>query len=261
MFAPYAEPVFTRCVKLVATTLHQIFMADQNPDEYDPPDVEFMVVALDLLSGLVQGLGQLIDPLVASSDPPLISLLAVCIHDPVTEVLQATNALIGDLAMACFERLRGYLAKPILPELIEQIGPDPNLVSVSNNAVWAVGEIAIRWGQEMQPFIEPLLQRLFPLLVDPETQESLQENATITIGRLGNACPEILARHLPQFIGPWLEKSTLLRENDEKDTAFQGLCTVIKVNPSGIADVSNICFIYITLWMINKNTHSHDIIY
>ncbi|KAI9485129.1 armadillo-type protein [Zychaea mexicana] len=241
VFAPYAEPVFTRCVKLVSTTLHQIFMADQNPDEFDPPDVEFMVVSLDLLSGLVQGLGQLIEPLVANSDPPLLSLLAVCIHDPVTEVLQATYALIGDLAMACFERLRSYLP-PIVPELIEQIGPDPALVSVSNNAVWAVGEIAIRWGQDMQPFVEPLLQRLFPLLVIPGVMESLQENATITIGRLGYGCPDILARHLPQFIGPWLEKFIMLRENDEKDTAFQGLCTVIKVNPQGIVDQFNTLF-------------------
>ncbi|KAI8146257.1 armadillo-type protein [Fennellomyces sp. T-0311] len=238
VFAPYAEPVFTRCVKLVATTLHQTYMADQNPDEYDQPDVEFMVVALDLLSGLVQGLGQLVDPLVANSDPPLLSLLAVCIHDPVTEVLQATYALIGDLAMACFERLRGYLP-PIIRELIEQITPDPALVSVSNNAVWAVGEIAIRWGTDMQPFIEPLLQRLFPLLVSPETQDSLQENATITIGRLGYGCPDLVARHLPQFIQPWLQRSTLLRENDEKDTAFQGLCIIIKTNPRGISDQFN----------------------
>ena len=55
-------------------------MADQNPDQYDSPDMEFMVVALDLLSGLVQGLGHLVDPLVANSDPPLLSLLSVCIH-------------------------------------------------------------------------------------------------------------------------------------------------------------------------------------
>lgn len=69
-----------RCVKLVSATLHQIFLADQSPEEHDPPEIEFMVVALDLLSGLVQGMGQLVEPLVATSDPPLLSLLAVCIH-------------------------------------------------------------------------------------------------------------------------------------------------------------------------------------
>lgn len=100
VFAPYAEPVFTRCVKLVATTLHQVFLADQNPDQYDSPDMEFMVVALDLLSGLVQGLGHLVDPLVANSDPPLLSLLSVCIHASIPKhamlSIHESYALIGD---------------------------------------------------------------------------------------------------------------------------------------------------------------------
>lgn len=72
--------MFTRCVKLVASTLQQVFLSDQNPDEYDPPDVDCIVVALGLLSGLVQGLGHLVEPLIANSNPPLLSLLAVCVH-------------------------------------------------------------------------------------------------------------------------------------------------------------------------------------
>lgn len=39
-----------------------------------------MVVALDLLSGLVQGLDNLVEPLIAKSEPPLLSLVAVCVH-------------------------------------------------------------------------------------------------------------------------------------------------------------------------------------
>ncbi|KAI9322269.1 Transportin-PC [Dichotomocladium elegans] len=253
VFAPYAEPVFTRCVKLVARTLQEIYLADQHPDQCDPPDVEFMIVALDLLSGLVQGLGQLIDPLVANSEPSLLSLLNICIHvcadklpkfakqtdfsakDPVTEVLQATYALIGDLAIACFDRLRTNLP-PIMPELIEQISVESHLISVSNNAVWAAGEIATRWGAEMQPFAEPLFQRLFPLLTNINVPDNLKENAMITIGRLGYSCPETMGHHLPAFIKPWLRQSLLIRENEEKDTAFQGLCHILKSNPQGIAD-------------------------
>ncbi|ORY98161.1 armadillo-type protein [Syncephalastrum racemosum] len=249
-FTPYAEPVFMRCVKLVSATLHQIFLADQSPEEHDPPEIEFMVVALDLLSGLVQGMGQLVEPLVATSDPPLLSLLAVCIHDPVTEVLQATYALIGDLAIACFERLRSYLPT-IIPELIEQISPDLQTVSVSNNAIWAAGEIAIRWGGEIQPYVEPLLQRLFPLLLDGHpVADSLQENALITIGRLGMACPSLLATRLPSFIKVWLAKSANLRENEEKDSAFQGLCQVIKINPEGVADQLNTLLVSIAQWQL-----------
>lgn len=54
-------------------------MADQNPEKV-VPNVEFLIAALDLLSGIVQGLGATIEPLIAQTNPPLLSLLANCIH-------------------------------------------------------------------------------------------------------------------------------------------------------------------------------------
>lgn len=171
-----------------------------------------------------------------------------------TEVLQATYALIGDLAMSCFERLRNFLPT-ILPELVEQVSDDPALASVANNAIWAAGEIAMAWGPDMQPFIEPLLQRLLPLLSNQGVQKTIMENTMITIGRLGLSGPEILARHLHVFIKPWLQRSLLLpRENEEKDTAFQGLCQVIKANPQGIADV---CILQLDLFLLYLTCHFH----
>lgn len=55
-------------------------MADQNPETVVPPNVEFLIAALDLLSGIVQGLGATIEPLIAKTNPPLLSLLVNCIH-------------------------------------------------------------------------------------------------------------------------------------------------------------------------------------
>ncbi|KAI7864176.1 armadillo-type protein [Spinellus fusiger] len=234
-FAPFAEPVFSRCVKLVASYLHETFLATQ-AHNYDPPDVEFMIVALDLLSGVTQGLGKLVDPLVAASDPPLVSLLAVCIHDPVTEVLQSTYALIGDLAIACFDRLKESLPS-LMPEIISKLSTDYESVSVCNNAIWAAGEIVMRW-DGIEPYIEPLFQRLVLFLMEPKIPESLKENATITIGRLGLASPSLLSHQPTYFIRPWLDVSLGMRENDEKDTAFCGLCELIKVSPYHVIDVS-----------------------
>jgi transportin-1 len=45
-----------------------------------PPNVEFLIAALDLLSGIVQGLGPKIEPLIAQTNPPLLALLGRCIH-------------------------------------------------------------------------------------------------------------------------------------------------------------------------------------
>lgn len=74
------EPVLSRCVQLISSTLQQQAYADEYPDKISPPNVEFLIAALDLLSGIVQGLGSNIQPLIANTNPPLLSLLRTCIH-------------------------------------------------------------------------------------------------------------------------------------------------------------------------------------
>jgi hypothetical protein len=45
----------------------------------EEPDKDFMIVALDLLSGIVQALNTDAEPLVASTNPPIVQLLSLCI--------------------------------------------------------------------------------------------------------------------------------------------------------------------------------------
>lgn len=39
---------------------------------------------------------------------------------------------------------------------------------------------------------------------------------------------------LQQFIRPWCTSLRNIRDNEEKDSAFRGICTMISVNPSGV---------------------------
>ena len=77
-FLPYCEPVYKRCVSLVEQTLNQAIAHSQNPDQLDPPDKDFMIVALDLLSGLAEGLDGHIERLVSSSN--IMHLLYQCVQ-------------------------------------------------------------------------------------------------------------------------------------------------------------------------------------
>lgn len=85
---PYCEPVFQRCLSLIQQTLQQsivkknlsvlfskysnysfhLQLSAQNPEQYPTPNKDFMIVGLDLLSGLADGLNGHIDSLVASSN-------------------------------------------------------------------------------------------------------------------------------------------------------------------------------------------------
>ncbi|KAI0669611.1 ARM repeat-containing protein [Trametes maxima] len=236
-FLPYAGPIFDRCHTIVHTSLLQYQAYQQNP-EMDEPDRSFLVVALDLLSGLTQGLGMALEPHIARSQPSLLQLLTVCLKHPHAAVRQSGYALVGDTAMNCFPLLRPHVSA-IMQELISQLDPEPKVefISACNNAAWAVGEIALRYGRddaEFQQWVHPLVSRLIPILLHPKAPRSLHENAAVSIGRIGLMHPGLVAPLLPEFAQAWCQALYEIRDNEEKDSAFRGLCTLVQTNPAGI---------------------------
>lgn len=134
-------------------------------------------------------------------------------------------------------------------------------ISVYNNVIWALGEIVIRWEskQEVEAYVPSLIQVILPLLTHPNVPASIHENAMIALGRLGLVCPTLLTVHLERFIKPWLETSLSVREGEEKETAFRGLCAIIKLNAQGAHQVKkrkmaclylvvNLVFFYCSSW-------------
>ncbi|XP_026739177.1 transportin-1 isoform X1 [Trichoplusia ni] len=228
-FLPYCEPVFRRCVSLIEQTLNQNIANSQSPEQFEAPDKDFMIVALDLLSGLADGLDKHIDHLVFNSN--LMQLLYQCMQDPMPEVRQSSFALLGDLTKACFQHVLPYI-----PEFLPILGMNlnPELISVCNNATWAIGEISIKLGPETSKYIPLVLNNLVEIINRPNTPKTLLENTAITIGRLGYVCPHDVAPVLHQFVRQWCTSLRNIRDNDEKDSAFRGICQMIQVNPAGV---------------------------
>ncbi|WFD03877.1 hypothetical protein MOBT1_002573 [Malassezia obtusa] len=237
-FAPHALPVYQRCVSIIHANLAAYEHAAAHPDpDAELPDRTFLIVALDLLSGLSQGLGPSMAELVANGQPPLLAQLQPCLTNVEPPVRQSAYALLGDLAISAFAQLRPYL--PVyLPLLLAQIDPEQKheTLSVCNNATWAAGEIALQYGRddpELHPWIPELLAKLIAILRHPKSVKSLSENAAVTIGRLGLVAPHLVAPHLAVFLEPWCQALWDIKDNDEKDSAFQGLCEMIRTNPNG----------------------------
>ncbi|KAI7960599.1 hypothetical protein MJO29_005667 [Puccinia striiformis f. sp. tritici] len=282
-FAPYAPAVFERCVRIVANSLEAYSLCIKHPGEFEPPDKTFLIVALDLLSGLTQGLGTLagefyeanqnqrmggysnsataaagggngLDPSAQgmnsmsnptnnpnnhASLPSILSLLGTCLNAefPEPSVRQSAFALVGDTAISCYHLLEPFLPL-FMPQIINQIDVDApiTITSVCNNAAWAAGEIAMKAGDKMAGFIEPLLSRLVPVLNSTRVARSLTENSAVTIGRLSLACPQLIAPHIDQFIRQWCQALAEIKDNDEKDSAFRGMCLAIEINPHGLTE-------------------------
>ncbi|KAH6910312.1 transportin-PC [Coprinopsis sp. MPI-PUGE-AT-0042] len=237
-FLPYAGPIFERCCNLIHKALLDYQQFQQNP-ELEEPDKSFLVVALDLLSGLTQGLGMGLENLVTSSNPNLLQLLTVCLKHPQAPVRQSAYALVGDMAVNCFPLLKSHMPG-VMNELILQLDPEPKFefVSASNNAAWSVGEVALRYGRdepEFQQWVNALISRLIPILLHPKAPRSLHENAAVSIGRIGLMHPSLVAPHLGEFAQAWCQALYEIRDNEEKDSAFRGFCTLVQTNPAGIA--------------------------
>lgn len=238
-FVPYAQPVFQRCIAIIQSSLLQWQAYEQDPDTVEEPDKSFVVVALDLLSGLCQGLGGSITELVNNNQPSMMTLMTACLNHPEPSIRQSALALLGDVAIASFESLLKPALVTVMPLVMQQIELEPSVecVSVCNNATWAVGEIALGFGNDpasLEQFVVPLIQRLIPILLSQKSPRSLMENAAVAIGRIGLVCPAPIAPHLNLFARQWCVALWEIKDNDEKDSAFRGFCMLIQANPAGV---------------------------
>jgi len=86
----------------------------------------------------------------------------------------------------------------------------------------------------MSPYCPLVLNNLILIINYPSTPKTLLENTAITIGRLGLVCPNEVAPSLPQFARKWCTSLRNIRDNEEKDSAFRGMCQMISTNPSGL---------------------------
>ena len=238
-FAQFAGPLFARCVRIIHDTL-KTYLAAVNNEALDPPDKDFLVTSLDLLSAIIQALDKKVGELVSTTEPRFFDLLAFCMEDSSNDVRQSSYALLGDCAIYIADQLQPCLPT-LMPIAIRQLELDQILdeqietgFSVINNACWSCGEIAYQQRERMEPYAEDLYQRLRAIILNPEVPESVHENAAIAIGRLAIGSPDKLAYHLGGFAEAFLDSIDKVDWTEEKDSAFVGFSRVVEKNPQAM---------------------------
>ena len=94
-------------------------------------------------------------------------------------VRQSSFALLGDLTKAFFELVQPHMEK-VMPILAENLQPE--VVSVQNNATWAVGKIAMKLSSAMESFVALSLQQHIETVNRQNQPKTLMENTAITLG-------------------------------------------------------------------------------
>lgn len=240
-FAPYAMPVYERALRILGRCIDEDRMAHADPS-FDAPEKDFIVTSIDLLDGLVQGLAHHFAELAGSQaasnsdDHSFIRLLLTCFDDTNDDVRQSAYALLGDLSIYLLDAL----VLPNLHEVMVNIGLEItnnnyNSIPACNNAVWALGEIVMRTSSEtFEPYLENFIKMLVPLLLDVNNDTTLIENCAITIGRMGINNAASMSAYVLELLPSWCNNMKYLEENEEKETAFQGMCNMITSNPQAI---------------------------
>ena len=239
-FAQFAPNIFSRCIKVLYSTLTEYVTWKNNP-ALDRPDMDFVVTTLDLISATIQAVNpRNCSELVATTQPPFFDLLAASMQNDSLDVKQSAYALLGDCAIKLYSSLETNLEK-IMPVLIRDLDfsnvPDDeaeSLFNVLNNVCWSSGELSAQSGLKMSVYAEALYQGLTSILQTEEMPESVNENAAMAVGRLGIGCSEQLALHLPEYAEAFLSSMAKITATQEKASSFLGFNRVVQRNPTAL---------------------------
>ncbi|KAH8587831.1 armadillo-type protein [Bisporella sp. PMI_857] len=234
-FRTFAPPLVSRCIKIIHQNLDPTIA--QNAD-IEAPNSNFLVTAISLLSAIIQVLnGEEFTRLVCDSKPDLFELLTFCIGNATDDGCLAAYELLGYCAKYVFSQLRPSLPG-VMPSLIEQLNKNGVIeednedgISAVNNACWSAGEICIQSKDEMTPYAELLLQSLLDIIQNPKTEQSVNENAIVALGRLGLGNSQLMAPHISVIATKFLGLINSIHNPEEKASALIGFTLAVEQNP------------------------------
>ena len=247
--AEIAPPLFGRALNLiehdVVLSLAAKAEADSDPSStHKVPgadDMPLMAVSLDLLGGMIEGLGPSIAPLIASAGPRFHELLSECVKQPPPSVRMSAFALLGELAKHAPDALRHSLPAYV-PWLLVSMRDTAHNIKACNNAVWAAGELAVALPDVIAPHVPAIVAKLAPIISnDRKPSRPVLENSAIALGRLAMAAPDSVAGALSTFMAAWTQNLTIVGDPEERRQAYLGYCAAVGRAPAaGLALIPHV---------------------
>jgi transportin-1 len=277
-FQPWALDAFEYSMSTIEAC--SLIIAHEDDLMEDDELADPVICSIDLIDGLVEALGGNFVALVNGSSrfgPTFANVLVgLSENSYFPGVRMSLFALLGDLARNAPSLIEAGLPK-LLSEAISSI--DPMHPAMCNNAVWAVGEVCVRCGENagpLNPHAPNLLQKLIPLLMgnavdlDGNTIDvhGIAENAATTMGRLASVNPNFVAPELPRFLHGWCTGMARVSNLIERRDAFQGFVLSLRANPQSIQSsgtdlpdtISAILFAVVS-WHIPQDDMSTDLLH
>ncbi|CDO92846.1 unnamed protein product [Kluyveromyces dobzhanskii CBS 2104] len=235
-FAPMAMEVYNRAWNILCRCVELEAKSHSDPSIV-VPEKDFTITSLDLIDGLLQGLGYDSKALLfPNHDLTMFSVILQCLQDHSHEVRQSAYALLGDIA---YFYERQLFTSDFSKTIVETIGNEliqnaENLEAVStvNNAIWCLGLMAHKI--DLGQYIIEVSRVVLDLFCSTQLllPSSVLENLCITIARLAHFHPEIFT-HLPFGTGvqwnKWCAIACELSDPEEKTVSYAGFVKIMNL--------------------------------
>lgn len=247
MYADYAELTLKRAMTAVFEILNDATTYEITDGATCPPRWDVIGCSLDVISAVASVLqdkanlfvSQISITLDANAAKELgidrqqvgmVDMLTFCCRCQVPGVLQGAFALVGDLGWHCSTSITTDALLACLSYHV--LNP---VRSVCNNVCWALGVLTQSpvGKQKLEPYFCDLMVKLIQLL-SREGDFILLQNVSITVGRFAFAYPEATAPLVPEFIHPWLQCVSRIRNDKEKEVALCGVSNAV-VHNAGVS--------------------------
>lgn len=254
VFLPFCSLVVERC----GLVINELCIASKqhraDPHNTDKVELDAMAAALDLLAGIVEGLGPAVQEVLAQQN--FVNVLVETVKETDMPVKQSTFALMGDCAKYCSNQLASHIST-LIPECATcLLHHSP---SVSNNASWAIGETCVNINAEiLRPYLPLIVTNLLKLLNQARQMQrrALFQNACITFGRLGLVFGQEMSETIPHILEPWCVIMREYRQDDEKVTAFLGFCNMMRyADQAQIVEPKNVIHLLNAIGSLCPNQH------
>ncbi|CAI4907552.1 CGH_3_HP_G0015970.mRNA.1.CDS.1 [Saccharomyces cerevisiae] len=240
-FMPMAPEVYNRAFRILCHCVELEAKSHQDPTIV-VPEKDFIITSLDLIDGLVQGLGAHSQDLLfpqGTKDLTILKIMLECLQDPVHEVRQSCFALLGDIVYffnseLVIGNLEDFL-KLIGTEIMHNDDSDGTPAVI--NAIWALGLISERI--DLNTYIIDM-SRIILDLFTTNTQivdSSVMENLSVTIGKMGLTHPEVFSSGAfanDSNWNKWCLSVNALDDVEEKSSAYMGFLKIINLTSTEV---------------------------
>ncbi|CCW69436.1 unnamed protein product [Phytomonas sp. Hart1] len=136
---PMAGEIFARAYGILAIHMQMRLRAAETQTE--PPEPEFLITSVDLLSGLFDALGSSMEPLILEQQPAFMQVVQHLLMDENHDIRQSGFALIGDIAKSCPTQVQSILDPVCRAALANLEALNECTYSIISNVAWALCNI------------------------------------------------------------------------------------------------------------------------